>query len=141
MALIIILIKSVCILQHFTLPLSARIVFTSLILEYMELGHAEKVPSEDMNKDTSKVFYLPRIQGFNSTTKIRAIFDASAKSSSNDLLLVGPTVHSPLIGVLLSFRFIALVLLMMSARCTRLSNLSSLHHFFPIWERLSKTTG
>ena len=37
----------------------------------------------------------------------QAVFDASAKSSSgvslNDLLLVGPTVHSPLIDVLLRF--------------------------------------
>ncbi len=43
------------------------------------------------------------------TTKIRAVFDASAKSSSgvslNDMLLVGPTVHSTLIDVLLRFRF------------------------------------
>lgn len=43
-----------------------------------------------------------------STTKIRAVFDASAKSSSgtslNDTLLVGPTVHPPLIDVLLRFR-------------------------------------
>ena len=33
--------------------------FDSVLQEYMELGHAEKVPSEDMNKDTSEVFYLP----------------------------------------------------------------------------------
>ena len=43
-----------------------------------------------------------------STTKIRAVFDASAKSSSgvslNGTLLVGPTVHSLLIDVLLRFR-------------------------------------
>ena len=43
-----------------------------------------------------------------STTKIRAVFDASAKSSSgvslNDILLVGPTIHPPLIDVLLRFR-------------------------------------
>ena len=42
------------------------------------------------------------------TTKIRAVFDASAKSSSgvslNDTLLVGPTVHPPLIDVILRFR-------------------------------------
>ena len=42
------------------------------------------------------------------TTKIRAVFDASAKSSSgmslNDILLVGPTVHPPLIDVLLHFQ-------------------------------------
>ena len=40
--------------------------------------------------------------------RVRAVFDASAKSSSgvslNDLLLVGPTVHSPLIDVLALFR-------------------------------------
>ena len=44
-----------------------------------------------------------------STTKIRAVFDASAKTSTgislNDTLLVGPTVHSSLIDVLLRFRF------------------------------------
>ena len=43
------------------------------------------------------------------TTKIRAVFDASAKSSTgvslNDQLLVGPTVHSSLIDVLLHFCF------------------------------------
>ena len=42
------------------------------------------------------------------TTKIRAVFDASAKSSTgislNDTLLVGPTIHPPLIDVLLRFR-------------------------------------
>ena len=42
------------------------------------------------------------------TTKVRAVFDASAKSSSgislNDMLLVGPTVHSSLVDVLLRFR-------------------------------------
>ena len=42
------------------------------------------------------------------TTKLRVVFDASAKSSTgvslNDQLLVGPTVHAPLIDVLIRFR-------------------------------------
>ena len=42
------------------------------------------------------------------TTKIRAVFDASAKSSTgmslNHTLLVGPTIHPPLVDVLLRFR-------------------------------------
>lgn len=42
------------------------------------------------------------------TAKVQAVFDASAKSSSgvslNDILLVGPTVHPPLMDVLLRFR-------------------------------------
>ncbi len=41
-----------------------------------------------------------------STSKVRAVFDASAKSgiSLNDTLLVGPTVHPSLIDVLIRFR-------------------------------------
>ena len=43
-----------------------------------------------------------------STSKMRIVFDASAKSSTrillNDQLLIGPTVHAPLIDVLLRFR-------------------------------------
>ena len=42
------------------------------------------------------------------TTKVRAVFDASAKTSTgtclNDILLVGPTVHTPLVDVLMRFR-------------------------------------
>lgn len=41
-------------------------------------------------------------------TKVRTVFDASFSSSSgvslSDLLLVGPTVHSTLVDVLLRFR-------------------------------------
>ena len=42
------------------------------------------------------------------TTKVRAVFDASAKTSTgtslNDILLVGPTVHPPLVDVFMPFR-------------------------------------
>ena len=79
--------------------------------EYFDLCHAEPVPAADLNKSEREVFYLPMHavkKESSTTTKIRAMFDASAKSSSgvslNDLLLVGPTVHSPLIDVLLRFR-------------------------------------
>ena len=85
--------------------------FSSVMTEYMDLGHAELVPLEEMEKPTSQVFYLPMhvvYKNSSTTTKIRAVFDASAKSSSgvslNDILLVGPTVHSTLMDVLLRFR-------------------------------------
>ncbi|KAL5469510.1 hypothetical protein EMCRGX_G030772 [Ephydatia muelleri] len=59
--------------------------FSSVMTEYMDLGHAELVPLEEMEKPTSQVFYLPMhvvYKNSSTTTKIRAVFDASAKSSS-----------------------------------------------------------
>ena len=45
-------------------------------------------------------------------TKVRAVFDASAKSSTgvslNDTLLIGPTVHSSFVDILPFFIYIAL---------------------------------
>lgn len=83
----------------------------AVMQEYLTLGHAEVVPLEDMEKDPTEVFYLPMhvvYKSSSSSTKVRAVFDASAKSSSgvslNDTLLVGPTVHSTLIDVILRFR-------------------------------------
>ena len=85
--------------------------FSDVMEEYLELNHAEVVPVADLERPREEVFYLPMhavIKQSSSTTKIRAVFDASAKSSTgvslNDQLLVGPTVHSPLVDVLLRFR-------------------------------------
>lgn len=82
--------------------------FHSVLKEYLDLGQAERVPIEDLGKPQSDVFYLPMhiiYKTCSTTTKVRAVFDASAKSTTgvslNDCLLVGPTVHSPLIDVLL----------------------------------------
>ncbi len=79
--------------------------------EYIEMKHAETVPVVDLQKPSNSVFYLPMHamrKEQSTTTKIRAVFDASAKSFSgvslNDTLLVGPTVHPSLIDVLLYFR-------------------------------------
>jgi hypothetical protein len=85
--------------------------FETVMNEYVDLGHAEPVPPSDLEKPQHQVFYLPMHavhKDSSTTTKIRAVFDASAKSSSgvslNNTLLVGPTVHPPLIDVLLRFR-------------------------------------
>ena len=85
--------------------------FNSVMQEYSDLCHAEPVPPADLGKPEKGVFYLlihAVKKESSTTTKIRAVFDASAKSSSgvslNDLLLVGPMVHSRLIDVLLRFR-------------------------------------
>ena len=78
--------------------------------DYFDLGHAESVPSMDLNKLTSDVYYLPMHamrKESSTTTKVRAVFDASMKTMSevslNDVLMVGPTVHPPLVDVLLRF--------------------------------------
>ena len=85
--------------------------FETVMSEYMDLGHAELVPFEDLEKPPHHVFYLPMHAVYkesSTTTKIRVVFDASAKSftgvSLNDTLMVGPTVHPTLIDVLLRFR-------------------------------------
>ena len=48
------------------------------------------------------------------TTKLRVVFDGSAKTSTgvslNDIMLVGQTVHSSLINVLLRFRLYKIAL-------------------------------
>ena len=112
--------------------------------EYFENNHAEPVPAEDLKKPASEVFYLPMQVVFkesSSTTKVRAVFDASAPSSSgvslNDLLLVGPTVHSSLIDVLLRFRSHRIALTTDISRMYRMVHLEEsdkdLHRF--VWKR------
>ena len=85
--------------------------FEAVMDEYFEKGHAEEVPEADLKKPPQNVFYLPihSVRKESSTiTKVRAVFDASAKTSTgvslNDTLLVGPTIHSSLVDVLLRFR-------------------------------------
>ena len=85
--------------------------FSAVMEEYFEMGHAELVPVADLQKPPKEVFYLPMHavrKEHSTTTKIRAVFNASAKSSTcislNDTLLVGPTVHPTLVDVLLRFR-------------------------------------
>ena len=82
-----------------------------VIQEYLDLGHAEAVPRQDLEKNQQQVFYLPIhvvYKTSSTSTKVRAVFDASAKTSFgvslNDTLMVGPTVHPPLVDVLLRFR-------------------------------------
>ena len=92
--------------------------FHKVMQEYFDMGHAELVPVADLEKSPQQVFYLPMHavrKDSSTTTKIRAVFDASVKSSSgvslNDTLMVGPTVHPSLTDVLIRFRMhrIALV--------------------------------
>ncbi|XP_058446764.1 uncharacterized protein LOC131427516 [Malaya genurostris] len=77
--------------------------------EYIRLGHMNEI-SED-NLDGPDACYLPHhpvIKTASSTTKMRVVFDGSAKTrtghSLNDALLVGPVVQDELITNVLRFR-------------------------------------
>ena len=118
-----------------------------VIDEYFMNGHAELVPQADLEKPPSHVFYLPvhvvRKES-STTTKLRAVFDASARSSTgtslNDILMVGPTVHPPLVDVLLRFRSHRVALIADVSRMYRAIRLSEsdkdLHRF--VWRSNSK---
>ena len=119
-----------------------------VIDEYFVSKHAEPVPQADLEKPPSEVFYSPihvvRKES-STTTKVRAIFDASAKTSTgislNDILLVGPTVHPPLVDVLIRFRTYRVALIADVSRMYRAIRLADadtdLHCF--VW-RSSPTT-
>ena len=76
--------------------------------EYEKLGHMQLVKSNEIQQSN---FYLPHhfvIREESSSTKLRVVFDGSAKSSSgislNQSLKVGPTIQDELLQLLLRFR-------------------------------------
>ena len=85
--------------------------FQDVIQEYVDLGHSELVPPADLEHPQTGTYYLPMhavIKNSSSTTKLRVVFDASAKTTSghslNDTLLVGPTLYPTITDILLLFR-------------------------------------
>ena len=78
--------------------------FVEVMREYFTMGHAERVPLVEVDSPGKEMYYLPMhaVHKEDSTTsKLRVVFDASAKTASgtsmNDHLLVGSTIHPPLI--------------------------------------------
>ncbi|XP_062538224.1 uncharacterized protein LOC134206512 [Armigeres subalbatus] len=86
-----------------------RTQYHDFLREYVALGHM--VPVQDDGENISKVCYLPHppiVKESSSTTKVRVVFDGSAKMSSghslNDSLLVGPVVQDELLNQIIRFR-------------------------------------
>ncbi len=83
--------------------------FNTVMQEYLDLNHAHIIPKSEIPRTPH--CYLP-VHGvftdFSTTTKVRAVFDASARSSThnsfNDTLLAGPNLYPPLPDILLRFR-------------------------------------
>ena len=85
--------------------------FNQGVAEYLQMGHAEKVPVQTMGRLVSSVYYLPMhgvLKEASSMTKLRIVFDASAKSTSgnslNDTLLSGLSLYPLLPTIVNRFR-------------------------------------
>ncbi|XP_017882355.1 uncharacterized protein LOC108626273 [Ceratina calcarata] len=81
--------------------------YHALIQEYLDLGHMSEVTTNELVDDG---YYLPHhgvIKETNQTTKLRVVFDASAKSNNgislNDTLHIGPKIQEDLLFILLRF--------------------------------------
>ena len=91
--------------------------YTDFINQYLTLSHMEVVPENEIEIKSSESFYLPHhfvTKADSTTTKLRDVFDASAKttlnSSLNSNLMVGPKLQSDLFDILLRLRFHKFVL-------------------------------
>ena len=59
--------------------------FSAAVNEYGEMGHAERVPDDELQKPCKDCYYLPMhgvTKESSTTTKLRVVFDTSAKTTS-----------------------------------------------------------
>ena len=92
--------------------------YKKFIDEYIELGHAAYVPLNLTNKNNDNKYFIPHlcvVRESSSTTKLRVVFDASAKTSTgvslNDVTLKGYQVQPELFDILCRFRYYQFVLI------------------------------
>ena len=86
--------------------------YNSVIQDQLEKGIIEKVPMQQTNKEKGPIHYMPHypvIRKGRSTTKVRVVYDGSAKSlesgmSLNDYLQTGPNLIPRLFDVMVRFR-------------------------------------
>ncbi|XP_053968620.1 uncharacterized protein LOC128870048 [Anastrepha ludens] len=93
---------------------STKLLYSAFMQEYKDLGHMS-LASFQADKP---VYYLPHHcvkKQDSTTTKLRVVFDGSAKTTSgyslNDLLLPGPIIQPKLFNILLRFRLFKVALL------------------------------
>ena len=84
--------------------------YDHIFSEYEQNGIIERVPLDEVAKETGQVHYLPHrpvIRNDKQTTKIRAVFDASCKVSGpslNECLYSVPNLIVKIFDILLRFR-------------------------------------
>ncbi|XP_053699051.1 uncharacterized protein LOC128746023 [Sabethes cyaneus] len=90
--------------------------YHTFMSEFINLGHMREISQDE--KKSLITCYLPHhpvVKESSTTTKVRGVFDASAKTSTgyslNDALLVGPVIQDELYTIILRFRRYRIVLL------------------------------
>ena len=85
--------------------------YVSFMEQYESLGHMTRLPLGMRSNSTQQIYYIPHFaveRKQSSSTPVRVVFDASAKTSNgkslNDFLRVGPTIQESLSEILLRFR-------------------------------------
>lgn len=89
--------------------------YRDFLKEYMSLGHMEPVAAEDLDKVKHFIPHCYVEKPDSSTTKLRVLFDASAKTTTNislnDIQMIGPTIQWELIDLSIDFRSLNVVLM------------------------------
>ena len=87
------------------------LAYSQAINQYLQDGYAEEVKTENDNKESTRVRYLPHHAVYRedkASTKTRIVFDGSChdgnEASLNDCVLPGPALQPNLVSVLLRFR-------------------------------------
>lgn len=98
-----------CLERKFTKNPKLKKMYTDFINEYKELGHMTKIdPLKDPAQSSYYIPHLGVLRDNRLTTKLRVVFDASAKTTTgvslNDLLHVGPIIQDDLFTLLVRFR-------------------------------------
>ncbi|UYV70249.1 hypothetical protein LAZ67_7002279, partial [Cordylochernes scorpioides] len=85
--------------------------YRGFMKEYEHLNHMERVPITEVKRELCRCYYMPHhpvIREQSTTTKMRVVFDASAKSennvSLNQFLYKGPKIQQDVFFILLRFR-------------------------------------
>ncbi|XP_076291067.1 uncharacterized protein LOC143214214 [Lasioglossum baleicum] len=91
-----------------------RVKYTQFLDEYLKLGHMAETRTQTIEDG----YYLPHhpiLKQSSLTTKLRVVFDASAKTSKgislNDTMLIGPTIQDDIFSIIARFRSHSYVLM------------------------------
>ncbi|XP_049865557.1 uncharacterized protein LOC126366489 [Pectinophora gossypiella] len=83
-------------------------LYKDFMSEYESLGHMSAVDTSESDKLGNFIPHHGVLRESSSTTKLRAVFNASSPTTSgvtyNDIQMVGPTIQDDLLSILLRFR-------------------------------------